>query len=859
MKYLIFFLLLPTLGIGQLIDDFSSGNLEEWEGDITKFAINAEQQLQLNDPNAESPAQLFRNFPLQGNTTWELYINLDFAPSSSNFAKIILQADQANAESFQGYFLKIGGISGSDDAIELFRQDGNSSVLLISGTIGSVGSTPAEARVRVNKDAENFWTLSVDYSGGSDFVEEGSTLEDTYQQGTYFGIECRYTSTRSDKFFFDDLKIDTEQDEQAPNLVRAEALSSQQILLTFDENLLANEAVSTLTNYQISPSIDIVNATLNSPNSILLELTSDLQNQTTYEIAVANISDEAGNQIESASASFLYIREDKAAFADILINEIMADPSPAVGLPELEYIELYNRSEKNINLEGLIFANSSRETTLPNYLLLAGEYVLLYEETNEIFTDLENGLQLEELVSLRNSGDELRLATAEGELINSVNYSNDWYGDGSRDDGGYSLELINPLAICDNSTNNWRASENTSGGTPGKPNSILSATEDIQFEGIQKVELIGEQQLRVFFQESVDVEIANNSNNYKAEGLNIASVMLEMPHLSSVLIEFERPLNKGIIYILTLNDNYSDCLGNLISNNTSAEFALPALPENQDLIINEVLFNPSTGGSDFVELYNRSDKIIDIQSLVLADANLDNASKVETSYLLFPQQYVVFTESLSDILSRYEVENPEAVIETDLPSLADGEGSVAVYVVDDLQTTIVIDAFEYTNDLHSALLDDENGVSLERLNPESTTQDDNNWHSAAAQVGFATPTAQNSQFFQSSGNISSNFRLTENIISPDNDGFQDLLLLEYQVDQVGYLANIRIFDSSGRLVGTLSQNELIATEGVFKWDGSLEDGTRARMGVYIMHIEYFSPNGTVRQEQLTFVVATRLE
>ncbi|MEM6700620.1 MAG: hypothetical protein AAF599_19605, partial [Bacteroidota bacterium] len=306
-RLIVLILLLPVLGIGQLTDDFSSGSLEAWEGDIAKFTINAEQQLQLNDSTGEDPAQLFRAFTMQGETTWELYINLDFAPSSSNFAKIILQANQANADNFQGYFLKIGGISGTDDAIELFRQDGASDELLISGTVGGVGNAPVEVRVQVTKDAENFWTLSVDYSDGSDFMEEGSNLDATYLQGAYFGLECIYTSTRSDKFFFDDLKIDTQQDEQAPNLIKAEALSSRQILLSFDENLRDDEAISTLNNYQILPNINITNATLNAPSNILLELDADLQNQTSYEITVNNISDEAGNLVQGASASFLYI------------------------------------------------------------------------------------------------------------------------------------------------------------------------------------------------------------------------------------------------------------------------------------------------------------------------------------------------------------------------------------------------------------------------------------------------------------------------------------------------------------------------------------------------------------------------
>ncbi|MEL6718629.1 MAG: lamin tail domain-containing protein, partial [Bacteroidota bacterium] len=618
-------------------------------------------------------------------------------------------------------------------------------------------------------------------------------------------------------------------------------------------------AVSMVNNYQLEPTITVSSASLNTQNSILLELDTPLEDQTVYIITVTNISDEIGNEIEVASISFQYIEESEAVFADVLINEIMADPTPALGLPEVEYLELYNRSEKNINLADLILADVTTETMLPEYVLLAGEYVLLYEETNTLFESIENALQLEDLVSLGNTGDQLRLETMEGEIIHSVNYTNKWYGDSDKDDGGYSLELINPFAICDNTSSNWQASENASGGTPGAPNSILNAIVDDRFEGIQKVELIGDQQLRVLFSESINTATASEVDNYQINGLNIAAAVLEEPDFSSVLLEFENPLDKGVIYTLILNNNFTDCLGNTISNNTSVEFALPALAEKQDIIINEILFNPETGGNDFIELYNRSDKIIDVQSLVLADVNLDNASRVETSYLLFPQQYVVFTESAEDILNRYEVENPEALIETDLPSLGDKEGSILIYSTDELQQIVIVDQFEYTNELHSALLDDENGVSLERLNPESTTQDYNNWHSAAATVGFATPTAQNSQFFQSGSATSSNFSLAENIISPDNDGFQDLLLLEYKVDQVGYLANIRIFDSSGRLVNTLSQGELIATEGVFKWDGSFIDGTRARMGIYIMQIEYFSPNGTARQEQLTFVVAAKLE
>jgi len=78
--------------------------------------------------------------------------------------------------------------------------------------------------------------------------------------------------------------------------------------------------------------------------------------------------------------------------------------------------------------------------------------------------------------------------------------------------------------------------------------------------------------------------------------------------------------------------------------------------------------------------------------------------------------------------------------QTGLPGLPDDEGSVAVVN----STGHVIDFFYYNRNFHSKMIRDEEGVSLERISFSNPTNDDQNWKSASAQSGFATPGLLNS-------------------------------------------------------------------------------------------------------------------
>jgi flagellar hook assembly protein FlgD len=96
------------------------------------------------------------------------------------------------------------------------------------------------------------------------------------------------------------------------------------------------------------------------------------------------------------------------------------------------------------------------------------------------------------------------------------------------------------------------------------------------------------------------------------------------------------------------------------------------------------------------------------------------------------------------------------------------------------------------------------------------------------------------------------------IFSPDNDGYQDVLNINYLFEQTDVVGTVKIFDATGREVRLLVANVLLATEGVFTWDGTTDDGAKARIGPYILLFETFEPGGTTQTYKLTTVLGGRL-
>ena len=861
------FAFFPILLCAQISDDFSDGDLTNspaWLGDIPHFIINNESQLQLNAPGAGT-SLLYLPTAVADSAVWELYFKMDFSPSGSNSLHIVLQSDQNDLLNGNGYYLFLGE-TGSDDAIHFYRMDDGNKTLLASASTGAVANVPT-VRLQMKRQTGGNWTLLVDYAGGQNLLTEFTVTDATYGGGNdqFFGIQCDYTATRTDKFFFDDILVaPLVPDTQAPVLLSANAISATEVEVFFDENL-EETAATEPANYSINNGIgQPAAAFLDGLDKTLvhLSLQTPLSSPADYSLTVDNIVDLQGNMSGAQTASFSFFEPDTVAEFDILINEIMADPTPPVTLPPVEFIELYNRSDKTIDLAGFGFSSGGTPQIFPGYLLHPKSYVIVCDDSNvDSLTLYGEVIGLASFPSLVNSGDELTLTDPSGTVIHFVSYAIGTYGDPQKAEGGWTLELINPLSPCQGASN-WRASISLLGGTPGQPNSVINETADTQgpnlvraFAKVNQPDVI-----ELFFNEGLEKTAAQDIGNYMiSNGVQVSTATLLPPLNMVVRLQLAMPLMPSVVYEITVADAISDCTGNMIQDNQTT-IALPEPIEPSDIVINEVLFNPLVGGVDFLEVFNRSNKVLNLADLVIGNLRegVDTVVRqVTTNRLIFPGEYIVFTESPDKVNAIYKVKNETALLTNELPSFNNDQGNVTLFR-GGITGAVIIDAFDYHEDFHHPLLDDPDGVSLERLNPNAPTQDRNNWHSAAALVSYATPTYENSQAIPDQNAEVDFFEIPEKKLSPDDDGFQDFLLINYKTDSPGYTAQVRIHDIEGRLVKTLLNNELLATEGFLRWDGDTDRGGKARLGIYILWAQVSKPDGTVKVFKETCVVAGQL-
>jgi hypothetical protein len=847
-------LLLPSALWCQItiVDDFSDGdyaNMPTWSGD-TVFEVDTAFELHLNDV-AAGGAYLSTNSAIIDDATWQFYARMEFNPSSSNYFKVYLVSDRADVSgNVNGYYVRVGGSSA--DRISLYRQSGGTSSLVAESTDDWVDLNAVEVGIKVTRDSSGFWVLYADTAGGTNYTAIDSAFDNTHSISTYFGLECTYTSTRSDKFFFDNFHLSGKafSDTKSPEINEVQVINSTSIDVLFTESVTKVSA-ETLVNYSIDNGIgQPVSAVLdNDEFTVHLTLASPLLSRQQYQLNIDGISDLYNNLAKDSIDFSFYI----PALGDIIINELMIDPNPVIGippnaLPEREYVEVYNTTAFPISLENWTLEVGSSIELLPQISLPGGGYVVFTKD--EGVSEFPSGLPIVGLdmssVALTNSGNTVSLFAPGNVVISSVAYTSDWYKDENKEGGGWSLELIDPENRCGGSSN-WAASTSISGGTPGLPNSILGSNPDTLAPAFNRISILGDSTIMVFFSESVsDSVLLNPANFWIDPPLNISNLQLVPPAFEGVKVHFEEPIDPAIVYQFSLFNFPQDCSNNQMRAD-SLIFTIPAIPEEGEILINEILFNPISGGSDFVEVYNNSNKIFDLSKLRFGNYNstfntAENLKQItEESYLFEPGRYLVFSNNPSFITSNYNVKEPLNLIKPteSLPSMDDSEGSISVVTSDLIR---VIDYFEYEDDMHIASLRDKEAVSLERVSFTKSTMDRDNWQSAASTAGYGTPGYINSQYYspQNSGNIT----LEPRVFSPNQDGYNDLLKILYDFPNPNNVVSVGIWSSDGYEVVKLVNARSVSGSGFFTWDGVDDSGMLMNSGIYIVVVEYFHENGT---------------
>ncbi|HEY9045987.1 MAG TPA: lamin tail domain-containing protein, partial [Ohtaekwangia sp.] len=539
------------------------------------------------------------------------------------------------------------------------------------------------------------------------------------------------------------------------------------------------------------------------------------------------------------------------------VTEIFADPSPRVELPEVEFIELLNRSNTTYNLSGWTLSDGSSTATFPSYNLEPGKYILLTgTSSTSSYSNLQNVLGLNSFPSWNNTGDNVLLKYRGGITIDSVQYTDSWYKNDDKKSGGWSLELIDPNNIC-GEENNWAASEDENGGTPGRQNSIYANKPDLTGPMLLGGTPLNDQQIILQFDEKLAKEIPTLTHLHIDPNIPVEKIEFTDQSLRAYRVSLSTPLQAKQLYTISLSDVY-DCSGNDIQlKYNSVSLALPEQPDSLDVAINEILFNPKPTGEDFLEIVNTSDKYLNLKRWKVAslkDGVIDKSYTItETDFLLRPDAYLVLVKDLDILIGEYPQTKTENVLEVKaLPSWSDDEGNVAI--LDDQGNTI--DYFVYTKNMHSPFIKDDEGVSLERISFTEATNDINNWKSASTTSGYATP-----GFINSNAITSSIASAEEVIVSPEVfvplNGNPDFTEIQYKFDQGGYIANVKVLDSNGQLIRQLANNQLLGSEGFLRWDGDRDDGSRARVGYYMVWFQVFNSSGAIKTYRKRLAVAAR--
>lgn len=636
----------------------------------------------------------------------------------------------------------------------------------------------------------------------------------------------------------------------APYITELSIVSENKIALFLSETLPEGEF--TMGNIQITPDMGTTTLTQDEENLKKWNIaTSNIfPERELIEVTVSNLTDFCGNTSTTETVSAYLV---PTYFQQVIFTEIMAKPADEERI-QYEFLELYNQDSLPVSIENWTLKIGSKSIMLPEATIPAKSYFLIMPEYMAASPNApENAIYIFDDSDLTDGGTMLQLLDSEDEVITWVDYDDNWHTNALSDLGGFSLERIDNNRYCGNS-NNWATSIATAGGTPGSENSVAAINPDETIPSANYLLVPEDTSLIVRFDESLWPETAIGQ---VSTSLEFDSLYIPHPKGEDLILKLKEPLEEQTEYTITLS-SFKDCNMNTMEDRTFT-FKNPVEATPGDFVINEILFNPPSGCNDFVEVLNLTDNYLALQKLYTAtlnDAGIpENINEVTTeAFILPPNEYYILTSSIACLEEAYQNVDPLKSIITTLPSMPDDEGSIMCMNY----SGEIIDQVSYSSAMHHSLLDNDDGVSLERISPYSPSDNTSNWHSAAADVGFATPTRKNSQY-NDDEITEANISLDKETLSPDGDGFEDFLRINYEFKTGDNVLSIKILEHNGSLVRKLVNNETVSTEGFVTWDGTDDSFHKVPIGIYIVYSEWFDEKGNQKYDRQTCVVAGGLK
>jgi hypothetical protein len=524
---------------------------------------------------------------------------------------------------------------------------------------------------------------------------------------------------------------------------------------------------------------------------------------------------------EQLDTSICVVCTKKPELHDIIITEIMCNPNPSIGLAEKEYIELYNRSDCPINLKTVQLAVNESIYELPHIVLESQHHICIY---NSSLSEQEHSfgiLSIPDIRALNNDGATIALLQ-ENIIISSVTYSKSWYQSTFKETGGWSLEKID-YNNCAETTANWKASQDYSGGTPGYINSVYKSDSETSHPKINSLKLLNDTCLYIHVSENCNLNLLSNCT---FEDNSIASIHAINYSLQNFYIYFSRPYSAHKAY----NLNYSGVVNhNNIPINWNYSFALcDSLLNRNDIIISEILFNPENETDEFIEIYNTSFQFYDLSEIFIARIIDSDYTQIyplaEKPKLIKPYSYsVISTDSVYwKSVSKCKTSAIFSEI-PHLPSFPNTEGNCVILN----KWGIVIDSIWYHESMHTPNLLSVKGISLERISNDNQLFSRSNWESANYYGAAFSPGCANSHGDE------------PRMYVQENNG-----TTTFSIHSHTSISSIRI--STYNCLGVLLSHKTIhphSSSTKFSWDDIKDNNKKYNQGIYFTHISGVLSNG----------------
>ncbi|MEZ4938158.1 MAG: lamin tail domain-containing protein [Crocinitomicaceae bacterium] len=819
----------------QFQEDFgnNSGFPVPWEGQTSDFQIQNEE-LGLNVSQAgHSVIYLPPSFFYYSETEIRLKIRLGFSPSGNNRLNLFIFSDSVQVQNAQNALYVQIGESGSNDALSLRGIFNGNDLELVRGLDGRVAAA-FEIEMKIIYSNSNL-SLDLWNPTTNQFENEWSYIDTAAFDLNILAMDCFYTSSNTHSFFFDEVYVGPIQyDTIPPSLTSFSVLDSNTIQLSFSESIDTTQL--NLANCSLdNPSLQNPSSFTYVGGQLQLHFPTIFNNDQFSQFILDSISDFEAN-ILNMDTSLLLVYGEVPSWHDLEFTEIQSDPTPSHGLPECEYLEIHNNSSKIINLNDLLLADLSDTIEIDtNYFLYPDAYVLLVPETCVDSFALITQIYCE-LPSLNNSADWVAILNLDSLLVDSVHYQNDWH-DNDKDDGGYALEKAELGIFC--GQENWLSSLDSLGGTPGQFNSHSFSPWNIDFT-VLDWNLPHPNLLELEFNKPLATGMSNAiiTSNFYLVSFLVDEEILQLNLGQSVL-----PGDQVIVEI----SNLIDCFGNQLD--TVIQFEAPFFADSNDLIINEILFDPVSGGTDFIELYNLSSHVLDLSNLFLSNRENDTLANrkrvISSKYLLNSGDYVLISKDSNWVKNVFETDKNRKFINIPvLPSYPNDAGAVVLLNDQDL----ILDEVHYNENMHYPLLESTENKSLERIAFEGSSMDTENWNTASGHTNFGTPGYENSQHLNFESDLG--FEIQPDYITPNNDGDKDNLAISISLEFPS-VVHLSIYNMAGQVVAFPIHGEYISGEKLVFWDGRDQNQNLCNSGIYILFLKVIGDDGRKQSSKKT--------